>query len=52
MKVSHYTNDSSAHSGGSEMSPELFVFIMVVGAASGLIYAASISKRRKDQRRE
>ena len=33
------------------MSLELFVFIVVVGAASGLIYAVSISKRRKDQRR-
>ena len=34
------------------MSVELFVFIMVVGAASGLIYAVSISKWRKDKRRE
>jgi hypothetical protein len=30
------------------MSLELFVFIIVVGAASGLIYVMSISKRRKD----
>lgn len=31
-------------SGGSEMSLELFVFIVVVGVASGLIYAVAIAK--------
>jgi len=39
-------------SGGSEMSLEIFVFIVVVGAASGLIYGVLISKWRKDQKRE
>ena len=34
------------------MSPELFVFIFVVGAVSALIYAVAISKRRKDKRRD
>jgi len=32
------------------MNPELFVFILVVGVASGLIYA--VYKWRKDQLRE
>lgn len=35
---------------GSEMSLELFVFIIVVGVASGLIYGVAIAKWRKDQR--
>ena len=34
------------------MSLELFVFIVVVGVASGLIYAVAIAKWKKDQRRE
>ena len=33
------------------MSLELFVFILVVGVASGLIYAVAIAKWKKDQRR-
>ena len=32
------------------MNPEFFVLILVIGIASGLIYA--VSKWRKDQKRE
>ena len=35
----------------SEISLELFVFIVVVGIASGLIYGVAIAKWRNDQMR-
>ena len=31
------------------MNPEFFMLILVIGIASGLIYAVSISKWRKDK---